>query len=82
MPSYYEITIKIKRVQEKTASQIIDLIKDSIRYDLSELYNSDILSVLYTGYENGNLSSTWASSKKLMGKSFDKVYKAISELED
>ena len=82
MPAYYEITIKTKRVQEETASQMIDLIKDSIRYDLSELYNSDILSVLYTGYENGNLSSTWASSKKLMGKSFDKVYKAISELED
>ena len=82
MPSYYETTIKIKRVQEKTASQIIDLIKDSIRCDLSYLYNNDILRVLCIGYENGNLSSAWASSKKLMGKFFDKAYKAISELED
>ena len=82
MPAYYEITIKTKRVQEETASKMIDLIKGSIRYDLSELYNSDILSVLYNGYEGGNLSSTWASGKKVVGKALEKVYNALKDLED
>ena len=82
MPAYYEITIKTKRVQEETASNMIDLIKNSIRYDLSEIYNSDILSVLYNGYEGGNLSSTWASGKKVVGKALEKVYNALKDLDD
>ncbi len=82
MPAYYEITIKTKRVQEETASNMIDLIKNSIRYDLSEIYNSDILSILYNGYEGGNLSSTWASGKKVVSKALEKVYNTLKDLDD
>jgi ABC-type glycerol-3-phosphate transport system substrate-binding protein len=80
MPAYYEITIKTKRVQEETASQMLDLIKGTILYDLSEVYSTDIASVLYSGYQTGKLSSSWASSKKIFDKSLTSIYEKISNL--
>lgn len=81
MPAYYEITIKTKRVQEETASQMIDIVKDSILYDLSEIYSTDVVDALYNGYVSGNLSSTWAASKRVVTRKLDKIYDDISNLE-
>ncbi len=81
MPAYYETTIKTKRVQEETASQMIDIVKDTILYDLSEIYSTDIATALYNGYLTGNLSSTWASSQRIVSKKLEKIFEDISNLE-
>ncbi len=81
MPAFYEVTIKTKRVQEETASNILDLVKASIMYDLSEPYNTDVVSVLHAGYNSGNLSSTWAANKKIIDKKLADLYDKIKELD-
>lgn len=81
MPAYYEITIKTKRVPDETASRMIDLVKDSIRYDTSEIYNGEVLTILYNGYTTGNLASTWKGGERVIQKKLDNIYKTLSELE-
>ncbi len=81
MPAYYEITIKTKRVHEETASQMLDLIKSTILYDLSEPYGTDIATVLYNGYVNSSLASTWTSNKKLIDKELEILYNRIKNLD-
>ncbi|HOA85702.1 MAG TPA: hypothetical protein PKN17_06735, partial [Bacillota bacterium] len=81
MPAYYEITIKTKRVHEETASQMLDLIKRTILYDLSEPYGTNVASILYNGYTSGNLASSWSSNKKLIDKALMDLYDKITSLD-
>ncbi|MGI6166590.1 MAG: hypothetical protein ACOYIA_00410 [Eubacteriales bacterium] len=81
MSAYYEITIKTKRVHEETASQMLDLIKSTILYDISEPYGTNIASILYNGYTTGNLASTWSSSKKIIDQALTELYDRMKNLD-
>ena len=81
MPAFYEITIKTKRVPDEKASAMIDVIKDSIRYDLTEIYNGEVPPVVYKGYATGNFASAWKAGERVIQRKLDSIYKDISELE-
>ena len=81
MPAFYEITIKTKRVPDEKASAMIDVVKDSIRYDLTEIYNGEIPPVVYNGYASGNLASAWKAGQRMIQRKLDSIYTDISELE-
>ena len=80
MPAFYEVVIKFRRATDADAHQMLDIIKGSIRYDISELFNTAITSTIWKGYTSGNLTSMWNQNKKAIDASIDMFYQKISEL--
>ncbi|MBQ2707000.1 MAG: extracellular solute-binding protein, partial [Clostridia bacterium] len=63
LPAYYETTVKAKRIRDDHAAEMLDLIKQSMLYDFSDLYNLRGDAIIWNAYTSGNLASTWDSSK-------------------
>lgn len=80
MPAFYEVVIKFRRASDPDAHQMLDIIKGSIRYDVSELFNTAITSTIWKGYTSGNLSSMWSQNKKSIDAAINVFYQKISEL--
>lgn len=80
MPAYYEVVIKFRRATDPNAHEMLDIIKGSIRYDISELFTSTITDVIWNGYASGNLASRWAQSKDAINVSIDAFYNKIKDL--
>ncbi len=68
MPSYYDITIKTRRINDPFDTTMLDIIKSTICYDVSEVFGIDITSALWTGYSTNTLASTWSSQSKAIQK--------------
>lgn len=64
MPAYYEVTIKTRRINDPYDTMMLDLIKATIFYDISEVFGIDVTSALWTGYSNNSLASAWAAQSK------------------
>ena len=80
MPAYYEVTIKTRRINDPYDSIMLDLIKSTIFYDVSEVFGIDVASSLWTGYSNNSFTSTWASKKIVVSKQvadFNEIMSAI-----
>jgi hypothetical protein len=45
-PAYYETTIKTKRIRDDEAPLIVDIIKNSISYEISDIFDLGITSVI------------------------------------
>lgn len=80
MPSYYEITIKTRRVKDTVSSDMLDVVKSTIRYDLSDIYGIAIADTVYSAYTSGSLSSTWKGQKKTIEISLQKLVDEIDKL--
>ncbi len=64
MPTYYETTIQTKIMRDPTDTQMLDLIKSTMVYDLSDMFVSDIPSAIFKGYESGDYASSWEAAKE------------------
>ena len=64
MPAYYEITIKSRRINDPYDTVMLDLIKSTIVYDISEVFGIDVTTALWNGYSNNSLTSAWATQSK------------------
>jgi hypothetical protein len=80
MPAYYEITIKTRRVNDAYDTVMLDLIKSTIVYDLSEVYGIDVTDALWTGYSNNSLTSAWATQSKAVKKQITNFNNSIEKL--
>ena len=58
MPTYYEITIKTRRFNDPTASDMLDIVKGSLVYDACDVYGVNINDTLDKAYTSGNVGST------------------------
>lgn len=72
-PAYYETTIKTKRTRDNEAPIIVDLVKSSISYEISDIFDLGITSMLWDGYASGNMSSTYAKKEAAIQKKLDKL---------
>ena len=68
MPAYYDITIKTRRINDPYDTTMLDLIKSTICYDISEVFGIDVTSALWNGYSNGSLASTWSAQSRAIKK--------------
>ena len=80
MPAYYEITIKTRRVNDANDTVMLDLIKSTIVYDLSEVFGIDVTEALWTGYSNNSLTSAWATQSKAVKKQITTFNSTIEKL--
>lgn len=80
MPAYYEITIKSRRINDPYDTVMLDIVKSTIFYDLSEVFGIDVTDALWNGYETGSLSSKWQSQSKAIEKQITNFNKTIESL--
>ena len=60
---------------------MLDLIKQSMLYDFSDLYNLGGDAILYNGYIGESLASTYASQSPAMLTKMENLIKTFKELE-
>lgn len=80
-PAYYETTIKTKRVRDEEAPLIIDIIKNSISYEISDIFDLGITAMLWDGYASGNMASTYAKREEAIQKKLDKLVESFTAIE-
>ena len=56
MPAFYEITIKTKRVSDPIAPQMLDIVKDTICYELADLFGIKVADGLDKAYTTGSVT--------------------------
>ncbi len=80
MPAYYEITIKTRRINDPYDIEMLDIVKATIFYDISEVFGIDITSALWNGYANDALSSAWATQSKAVKRQLATFNDTIDKL--
>ena len=80
MPAYYEITIKTRRVNDPYDTMMLDIVKGSIVYDVSEVFGINITDSLWTGYSNNSLASAWAAQSKAINRQITTFNSDIEKL--
>ncbi len=77
MPAYYEVTLKQKVSRDSVSSQMLDLIMDSIYYDLGmTMFCEQVKDGIFTnlfGSNNTNYTSKVKSSLKVLEKTIEKA---------
>lgn len=81
LPAYYETTVKQKRIRDEKAVEVVDIVRRTARYQLADVYDLGISSILTNAFDSGDLASKYAKSEKIINKSIEKLYNAISGLE-
>ena len=73
-PAYYEVTIKTKRTRDEDAERMLDIIHDTIRFDLGDMFDTvNMANYLYNAYEGGSISRVFSPSVKKMQKALNKL---------
>ena len=74
MPAYYEVTIKVKRTRDEDAERMLDLIHDTICFDIGDLFDSiNMATYVWNSYEAGSFAQVLGASEKKIQKSISKV---------
>ncbi len=77
MPAYYEVTLKQKVSRDNVSSQMLDLIMDSVCYDLGmTMFCEQVKDGIFTnlfGSNNVNYVSKVTSNMKVLQKTIDKA---------
>ncbi len=81
IPAYYEITIKTKRVSDPTASEMIDIVRANILYEMSDIFGIGVSGNLDSGYTINSVSSIWKSAEKSVKQKLADLTKSIEALE-
>lgn len=72
--AYYETTLKHKRYNSPDDSEMLDIIRASVRYEMSMLSDLGISGVISSAYSSGNLMSEYAKAEKRITKLMDKLF--------
>lgn len=80
MPAYYEITIKSRRINDPNDIVMLDIVKSTIVYDISEVFGIDVTSALWNGYTNNAIASAWATQNKAVQRQITTFNNSIQKL--
>lgn len=70
--AFYETTIKYKRLNAPEDAEMLDIIRDSIRYEITYIADLGIDAVLSTAVTKGNLASSYEKNAKRIDKMLEK----------
>lgn len=80
MPAYYDITLKTRRVNDPIDAEMLDIIKNSIVYDIADVYGIAVIDAVWSGYTAGTFSSQWKQLKVIVQRSVDKLNTAMEAM--
>ena len=82
--TYYDVMIKSKLARDEDSSRMLDIIFDTLTYDVGVTYGlggiKDSVSNMIASNEI-DIASFYAKNAKLLSKNFDKVYEKLSSLD-
>lgn len=78
--AFYEITMKKKRANAPDDAEMLDISRQSCRYEITYIYDTGVLGVLRDSYKSGNLMSTWASREKAVNSKVEKLLETMDAL--
>ncbi len=77
--AYYETTLKYKRFNAIDDAEMLDIIRGSIRYEISMLCSLGIAEVISGVTDSGKFMSTYASREKMINNNIDKFFGKFME---
>ena len=81
MPAYYEVTIKTKRTRDEDAMRMLDIIHDTIRFDIGDMYDTiNMANYLDNAWEGGSIARVFGTSVKKMQKSLNKLVDVMDKV--
>ena len=82
MPAYYEVTIKQKRTRDEKALEMLDIIHDSIYFDIGDLIEYvDMCQYAWKAYDEGSFPRIFDSMRKQLNKALDKYTRQLDRLD-
>lgn len=81
MPAYYEITIKARRFKDPTAVKMVDIVKDTILYEVADVFSTGISDALNNGYTKQSMASAWASESGTVDTKFNAIVDKIKAID-
>ncbi len=78
-PAYYETTILQKRVRDERDIDMLTLIRQSSRYEITEVFNIGINKILNSVYKNGNLMSSYEKEKTAIEKKLQTLSESLNQ---
>ena len=77
--AFYETTLKHKRLDTPDDAEMLDIIRENMRYELGVLMDFGIQAVLNESFNNGNLMSTYQKNSKRIEKIIERNFKQFLE---
>ena len=77
--AYYETTLKGKRFNAPDDSEMLDIVRATTRYEISNLASFGISEMLHEAFSTGNLMSVYTSRSKVIDVKINRLYKDIVE---
>ncbi len=72
--AYYEKTLKFKRFNAPDDAEMLDIIRASVRYELSMLCNLGVSDVIINSYNTGNFMSNYAKRETQIATNIEKYF--------
>ncbi len=80
--TYYDITIKSKKVKENTASEVVDIVRRTAHYELIDVFEiSGVTDAISAAYNNGNISKQLDTYKRPIDNSLKKINATFATLD-
>lgn len=79
-PAYYETIIKLRRAVVPELGEMMDIIKDSIHYELSDQYSIDTVTILNQAFTTGSITSAFNSGEKVINLKLKQLSEKLADL--
>ncbi|MBQ3126277.1 MAG: hypothetical protein IJC15_04335, partial [Clostridia bacterium] len=79
-PAYYETIIKLRRAVVPELGEMMDIIKDSINYELSDQFGIDTVSVINQAFTTGSITAAFSSGEKAIALKLKQLSEKLAEL--
>ncbi len=80
--AYVETVLKNQRNRDEETKEMIDVIVESIAYDMSDYYNLGIIDILYSGLMEGNLVQKYDKFARVYSQKIDELVEILSNIEE
>ena len=86
MEAYYELTLKTKRASDPTAAGVLDTVKATISYSISEIFANSSYSIdigdFMTAAYSSSVAKGWKTYKRPIENGIKKVIEALDAMEE
>ena len=77
--AYYEKTLKLKRADAPEDSEMLDIVRQNTRYEISLILDLGIASIVESAYQSGNFASAYARKIKTVEKLIDTKFGHLAD---
>ncbi len=79
LTAYYDNVIALRRARVPELAEMIDIMKNSIYYDVSTLYTIEYTDIITAVMETGNAASTFKKYEKVIASNIKQIQKKLGQ---